>query len=243
VGRAQPQKVGWQKGAPGLRGAGRFLTLCVATMKKLTDEQYAEKLKAQGGGCAICGRKPNPDAKRRYCQDHNHKSGKLRGLLCFICNGKILGRLERFAHYATLPQIARYLEQFDPDAETLKSSPFDMSAKQDPISKQFRPGRTVEYVQCVCALHTCLRVFELQPAVYRQRLQPTVRRNGVVTSRNKSGKLYCSKRCSQIAMRLCRVKADGWERVLIAHGLGMESGTNHKLVYGYEELSVTGSPA
>lgn len=89
-------------------------------MKKLTDEQYAEKLKAQGGGCAICGRKPKSDAKRRFCQDHNHKSGKLRGLLCFICNGKILGRIERFAHYATLRQIIRYLEKFDPEARTLE---------------------------------------------------------------------------------------------------------------------------
>jgi hypothetical protein len=118
-----------------------------------------------------------------------------------------------------------------------------MSAKIDPTSKRFQPGRTVEYVQCVCALHTCQNVFELQPAVYRQRLKSTVKRKGVVTQRNKSGKLYCSKRCSQIAMRLCRVKADGWERVLIAHGLGMDSGTNHKLVYGHEELSVFGEPA
>lgn len=118
-----------------------------------------------------------------------------------------------------------------------------MSAKIDPVSKRFLPGRTVEYVQCVCVLHTCQRVFELQPAVYRQRLRPTVRRNGVVTPRNKSGKLYCSKRCSGVAMRLRRVKAEGWERVLIAHGLGMDSGTNHKLVYGYDEVSVFGSPA
>jgi hypothetical protein len=87
---------------------------------RLTDEQYKAKLDAQGGGCAICGRKPKPDAKRRYCQDHNHDTGKLRGLLCFICNGKILGRLERFAHYATLRQITRYLEQFDPNAKVLR---------------------------------------------------------------------------------------------------------------------------
>ena len=87
-------------------------------MKRLTDAEYKAKLKVQGGGCAICGRKPKRGG-RRYCQDHNHTTGKLRGLLCFLCNGKILGRLERFKHYATLRQIREYLENFDPDAEVL----------------------------------------------------------------------------------------------------------------------------
>jgi hypothetical protein len=83
--------------------------------RRLTDEQYAAKLESQGGGCAICGRKPKPDSKRRYCLDHNHDTGRKRGLLCFICNGKILGRLERFRHYASLVQIVRYLKQHDPE--------------------------------------------------------------------------------------------------------------------------------
>jgi len=88
-------------------------------MKRLTDKQYEAKLRSQGGGCAICRRKPKPGA-RRFCLDHNHQTEKLRGLLCFICNGKILGRLERFRHYATLVQIMGYLEQFDPENVLLK---------------------------------------------------------------------------------------------------------------------------
>lgn len=44
---------------------------------------YAAILKAQGGCCAICRR---PPARRRFCVDHNHKTGQVRGLLCFRCN-------------------------------------------------------------------------------------------------------------------------------------------------------------
>ena len=45
-------------------------------------------LEAQDGRCAICGNKPR---KRRLDVDHNHKTGKVRGLLCRRCNHKGLG--------------------------------------------------------------------------------------------------------------------------------------------------------
>lgn len=44
---------------------------------------YDRMLKAQGGGCAICGRKPK---KRALDVDHSHCSGRVRGLLCHRCN-------------------------------------------------------------------------------------------------------------------------------------------------------------
>jgi Recombination endonuclease VII len=47
------------------------------------DDEYARLLKAQGGGCAICGAKPKT---RRLHVDHDHKTGKVRGLLCHRCN-------------------------------------------------------------------------------------------------------------------------------------------------------------
>jgi recombination endonuclease VII len=46
----------------------------------LTLEEYDAILAAQGGGCAICG---NPDADN---VDHDHVTGKVRGILCFNCN-------------------------------------------------------------------------------------------------------------------------------------------------------------
>ena len=47
-------------------------------------KQYSELLKNQGGVCAICGSIPN--AKKRMAIDHDHKTGRIRGLLCHMCN-------------------------------------------------------------------------------------------------------------------------------------------------------------
>lgn len=49
----------------------------------LTREQYEEMERAQGGVCAIC-RQPN-DGKP-LCVDHCHAIGKVRKLLCDLCN-------------------------------------------------------------------------------------------------------------------------------------------------------------
>lgn len=49
----------------------------------VTLEQYDTLLAAQGGGCAICG---NPPKTRRLATDHDHATGKVRGLLCHRCN-------------------------------------------------------------------------------------------------------------------------------------------------------------
>ena len=39
--------------------------------------------RSQGNSCAICGAKPKG---RRLAVDHDHKTGKIRGLLCMPCN-------------------------------------------------------------------------------------------------------------------------------------------------------------
>jgi len=55
------------------------------TCKKygLTVTQYESMLAEQGGGCAICGTKPDG---KRLAIDHCHKTGEVRGLLCSPCN-------------------------------------------------------------------------------------------------------------------------------------------------------------
>ena len=53
----------------------------------LTLEAYDELLAAQGGGCAICGRTPKSDIALHV--DHCHRSGAIRGLLCFRCNNAL----------------------------------------------------------------------------------------------------------------------------------------------------------
>lgn len=53
----------------------------------ITLNQYLQVLKYQGGVCAICKRYPRPG--KRLHVDHNHKTGELRGLLCWSCNRAI----------------------------------------------------------------------------------------------------------------------------------------------------------
>jgi len=48
-------------------------------------EDYDRLLKKQGGGCAIC-HTTTPVGKGRYHVDHDHDTGKVRGLLCATCN-------------------------------------------------------------------------------------------------------------------------------------------------------------
>lgn len=49
----------------------------------LSDDEYTALLAAQGGGCAICGATPKT---RRLHTDRDHKTGRVRGLLCHRCN-------------------------------------------------------------------------------------------------------------------------------------------------------------
>ena len=48
-------------------------------------EDYNEAFAEQEGGCAICGTHQSELAKRLYV-DHDHDTGKFRGLLCPPCN-------------------------------------------------------------------------------------------------------------------------------------------------------------
>ena len=52
----------------------------------ITPEQYDEMLRAQRGVCGACGNPPSKADKWRLAIDHNHHSGRLRGLLCARCN-------------------------------------------------------------------------------------------------------------------------------------------------------------
>lgn len=50
----------------------------------LTPDDDDRMLAEQGGGCAICGRTPKPG--KHLHVDHDHETGRVRGLLCFGCN-------------------------------------------------------------------------------------------------------------------------------------------------------------
>lgn len=65
--------------------------------------EYEERLAQQGSVCAICG----ASGSRSMPVDHNHKTGKIRGILCHWCN-KGLGQF--FDDPKKLRKAIKYLE-------------------------------------------------------------------------------------------------------------------------------------
>jgi hypothetical protein len=54
----------------------------------LSKEAYNTLLESQGGVCAIC-RGPQVNGRKRLDVDHDHRTGRVRGLLCGFCNRAI----------------------------------------------------------------------------------------------------------------------------------------------------------
>jgi len=78
AGKATRFKAGEQVGPRARQWKGGYLA-----KYNLTYPQYYEMLRSQGGACAICGSYPK---KARLHIDHDHETGKVRGLLCYRCN-------------------------------------------------------------------------------------------------------------------------------------------------------------
>jgi Recombination endonuclease VII len=57
----------------------------------ITEDQYSILLFAQDGHCALCTRRTENSGKN-LSVDHNHKTGEIRGLLCYRCNKFVIGR-------------------------------------------------------------------------------------------------------------------------------------------------------
>ena len=68
---------------------------------------------AQGGKCAVCGKELPPWPSRRTHIDHDHETGKVRGLLCSSCNryeGWVYRNGEKLRQYLLNPPAQSLLE-------------------------------------------------------------------------------------------------------------------------------------
>ncbi|MCK9571543.1 endonuclease VII domain-containing protein [Candidatus Pacearchaeota archaeon] len=87
--KCRSQSAAWQEGNPEKRFAQRLRKYGISP------QEYGDILKLQGGGCAICGAEQSKDkckrsksktGTRRLHVDHDHKTGRVRGILCASCN-------------------------------------------------------------------------------------------------------------------------------------------------------------
>ena len=72
----------------------------------LTADEYYKIFNKQGGRCAICGRNQS-GLKVKLMVDHDHATGRVRGLLCGDCN-RMIGMFHDLSRL--LAKAAYYLE-------------------------------------------------------------------------------------------------------------------------------------
>lgn len=62
----------------------------------ITEAQWQMMYELQGGKCPICGTTlhlpNNKEGKRAAAVDHDHKTGRIRGLVCHVCNRSRIGK-------------------------------------------------------------------------------------------------------------------------------------------------------
>ena len=52
----------------------------------ITIEMFEAILESQGGVCPVC-----EESDKVFCVDHNHKTLKIRGIVCVNCNLRVIG--------------------------------------------------------------------------------------------------------------------------------------------------------
>lgn len=72
----------------------------------ITLDDYNLRVKIQEGKCLICNQERLSSKGKKLAIDHNHKTGKIRGLLCTRCN-TLVGYIE--FNIDLLPKVLHYL--------------------------------------------------------------------------------------------------------------------------------------
>lgn len=90
----------WRQDHPGVFQTEKYKAAMERNSRKylhgISQEEFDAMLDNQGHMCYICGKKHDvtvPRGKGKLHVDHNHLTGKIRGLLCHRCNA-VLGFVE-----------------------------------------------------------------------------------------------------------------------------------------------------
>jgi hypothetical protein len=90
--------------------------VCIKHKYGITAEDYLNILETQGNVCAICKNKETAIDKhskrvKNLAVDHNHKTGKVRGLLCSACNRGIgYFKEDKRSLYEAIEYLKKYEE-------------------------------------------------------------------------------------------------------------------------------------
>jgi len=76
--------------------------------RKEIDRIRNELISTYGNKCSIC-QKSRDKFKNSLAVDHNHKTGQIRGLLCFYCNKRVVGRHD----LASATKVLNYLQKYE----------------------------------------------------------------------------------------------------------------------------------
>lgn len=101
----------------------------------ITSDEFESLLEKQHGVCAICGEPPKPLRQGYRASlhiDHNHDTGRVRGLLCFNCNAALGNAKE---NPEILFKMILYLKKWSNDSSVSsaeKSSPDTSTSKNVP---------------------------------------------------------------------------------------------------------------
>lgn len=87
--------------------AARARDLRLQRQYGITAQEYAEILAFQGGTCWICGTAPAEGKNLNV--DHDHKTGLVRGLLCWSCNRRVIANHRGEEGAKLLDYAAAYL--------------------------------------------------------------------------------------------------------------------------------------
>lgn len=74
----------------------------------ITEAQYNTQLARQGDACALC-RKHKSNFSYNLHQDHSHKTGRNRGIVCYFCNKFRIARHD----LSSAEALYAYMVEFD----------------------------------------------------------------------------------------------------------------------------------
>jgi len=84
----------------------------VPTKPRISADEYQTRLRAQRYQCPICGWIHREQPRCRLVVDHDHKTGAIRGLLCWKCNWELISFHRTPVYFRSQERLYRKAAQY-----------------------------------------------------------------------------------------------------------------------------------